>query len=161
MKLLERYEALRERARQEGNTVALSPEFHQTLAAHKALLETARPLRARAATFAPLLERRGGIMAGDLDALAALYQRAARYRRSAVASHARAGGETDAGKAQREREYVLQAQREADARRIILAAEVQAQRQREREPHAGSVNRLGIHIVGTNGLGCPRGSGKV
>ena len=26
---------------------------------------------------------------------------------------------------------------------------------------ASSVNRLGIHIVGTNGLGCPRGSGKV
>ena len=102
---------LRERARREGNTVALSPEFRQTLAEHKALLETARPLRARAATFGPLLERRGGIKAGDLDELAALYQRAARYRRSAVASHARSPGD-----AQREREHALQRQREREAK---------------------------------------------
>ena len=90
-------------------------------------------VRAVATSRGELLERRGGIKAGDLDELAALYQRAARYRRSAVASHARAPG--DAGEAQREREHALQAQREADARRI-LAAEVQAQRQREREAKA-------------------------
>ena len=65
-----------------------------------------------------------------MDELAALYQRAARYRRSAVASHARSPGD-----AQREREHALQRQREAGARRI-LAAEVQAQRQREREAKA-------------------------
>ena len=64
-------------------------------------------MRARAATFGPLLERRGGIKAGDLEALAALYQRAVRYRRSAVARHARSPG--DAGEAQRKREAKAQA----------------------------------------------------
>ena len=120
--LLERYEGLRERERQEGNTVALTPEFRQTLTEHKALLETARPLRARAATLQPLLERRGRIKAGDLDELEALYQRAARYRRSAVASRARSPEAVE--EARRRRGAEAQAQREAEAE-----AQTQAQRQ--------------------------------
>ena len=82
--VLASWDGLRERSRAEGDVVALSPAYRETLDRHAALLRQAEPFRARPEAFAPLLAERARIGRGDLDEFQALHERARRHRRSAV-----------------------------------------------------------------------------
>ena len=81
------WEALRMRARAEGDVVALSPAFRETLDRHAVLLKQAAPFRAKPRTFNRLLAERAGIGRNELDAFEELHDRASRHRRVAVMRH--------------------------------------------------------------------------
>ena len=78
------WDALRERSRADGDAVALSPAYRETLDRHAALLRQAEPFRAHPAAFAPLLAERARIGRGDLDDFEQLHERARRHRRAAT-----------------------------------------------------------------------------
>ena len=82
--VLAAWDALRERTRVDGDTVALGREFGETLARHAALLKQAGTFRARPDEYAALLAERGGIGRRDLDAFEQLHARARRHRRAAT-----------------------------------------------------------------------------
>ena len=82
--VLAAWNQLRERVRDEGNAVALSPAFRQTLDRHGALMKQVASFRARAKTFDRLLAGRAGIGGNDLDAFEQLHERARRHRRAAT-----------------------------------------------------------------------------
>ena len=82
--VLAAWDALRERARDEGDAVALGREFQETLTRHAALLKQAGTFRARPDEYAALLAERGGIGRRDLDAFEQLHARARRHRRAAT-----------------------------------------------------------------------------
>ena len=81
------YDDLRERTRIEGDTVALSGAFQETLTRHAVLLKQAEAFRARPDDFASLLVQRGSIARRDLDAFEELHARARRHRRAATMRH--------------------------------------------------------------------------
>ena len=83
-KVLAAYDDLRERTRTQGDTVALSGAFRETLSRHTTLLKQATAFRARPDDFASLLAQRGGIGCKDLDAFEELHTRARRHRRAAT-----------------------------------------------------------------------------
>ena len=83
-RFLAAWDALRERTRAEGDTVALGREFRETLARHAALLRQAGTFRARPDEYASLLAERGVIGRRDLDAFEQLHARARRHRRAAT-----------------------------------------------------------------------------
>ena len=85
--VLAAYDDLRERTRIEGDDVALSGAYRETLTRHAVLLKQAEPFRARPGDFASLLSERGGIARKDLDAFEDLYARARRHRRAATMRH--------------------------------------------------------------------------
>ena len=78
------------RTRAEGDAVALSPDFRETLDRHAVLLKQAAPFRARPRTFDRLLGERAGIGQQDLDAFEVLHARAGTYRRSTALKAAQA-----------------------------------------------------------------------
>ena len=80
--VLAAWEVLRMRTRAEGDAVALSPAFRETLDRHSVLLKQAAPFRAKPRTFNRLLAERAGIGQQDLDAFEALHARAGTYWRS-------------------------------------------------------------------------------
>ncbi|MDD9990802.1 MAG: relaxase domain-containing protein, partial [Rhodospirillales bacterium] len=80
---------LRARARDEGEAVALSPAFRETLDRHGALLKQAASFGARPRTFERLLSERAGIGEGELRELREVHARAGSYLRSAAARTAR------------------------------------------------------------------------
>ncbi len=82
--VLAAWDALRERTRVEGDTVALGREFRETLARHAGLLEQAGTFRARPDEYAALLAGNGGIGRRDLDAFEQLHAKARRHRRAAT-----------------------------------------------------------------------------
>ena len=82
--ILAAWDALRERTRVEGDSVALGREFGETLTRHAALLKQAGTFRARPDEYAALLAERGGIGRRDLDAFEQLHARARRHRRAAT-----------------------------------------------------------------------------
>ena len=82
--VLAAWDALRERTRVEGDAVALSGEFGETLARHGALLRQAGTFRARPDEYAALLAESGGIGRRDLDAFQQLHAKARRHRRAAT-----------------------------------------------------------------------------
>ena len=84
------WDELRMRTRAEGDGVALSPAFRETLDRHSVLLKQATPFRARPRTFERLLAERAGIARQDLDAFEALHARAGTYRRSTALKAAQA-----------------------------------------------------------------------
>ena len=84
------WDELRMRTRAEGDGVALSPAFRETLDRHAVLLKQAAPFRARPRTFDRLLAERAGIGRQDLDAFEALHARAGTYRRSTALKAAQA-----------------------------------------------------------------------
>ena len=88
--VLAAWEVLRERTRAEGDAVALSPAFRETLDRHAVLLKQAAPFRAKPRTFNRLLAERAGIGRQDLDAFEALHARAGTYWRSAALKAAQA-----------------------------------------------------------------------
>ena len=85
--VLAAYDDLRERTRIEGDDVALSGAYRETLTRHAVLLKQAETFRARPGDFAPLLSERGGIARKDLDAFEDLHARARRHRRAAMMRH--------------------------------------------------------------------------
>ena len=90
------WDELRERTRADGDAVALSDPYRETLVRHAALLGQAEPFRARPEAFASLLAERARIGRSDLDDFAALHERARRHRRAATMRQVhRAGRETE------------------------------------------------------------------
>ena len=85
--VLAAYDDLRERTRAEGDSIALSGAFQETLTRHAVLLKQAEIFRARPGDFASLLAQRGGIGRKDLDAFEDLHTRARRHRRAATMRH--------------------------------------------------------------------------
>ena len=85
--VLAAYDDLRERTRIEGDAVALSRAYRETLTRHAVLLKQAAAFRARPDDFASLLSERGGIARKDLDAFGDLHARARRHRRAATMRH--------------------------------------------------------------------------
>ena len=82
--VLATYDELRERTRAEGDSVALSGAYRETLTRHAVLLKQAAAFRARPDDFTSLLAERGGIGRKDLDAFEDLHTRARRHRRAAT-----------------------------------------------------------------------------
>ena len=89
--VLAAWDELRERTRQEGDAVALSPAFRETLDRHGALMKQAASFRAHPQTFERLLADRAGIGQGEIEEFGKVYARAGSYRRAAAAraAHAR------------------------------------------------------------------------
>ena len=85
--VLAAYDDLRERTRVEGDAVALSGAYRETLTRHAVLQKQAAAFRARPDDFASLLAERGGIARKDLDAFEELHARARRHRRAATMRH--------------------------------------------------------------------------
>ena len=79
------WDELRARARNEGEAVALSPAFRETLDRHGALMRQAASFRARPRTFERLLSERAGIGQGELRELRDVHARAGSYLRSVTA----------------------------------------------------------------------------
>ncbi|MCY4478435.1 MAG: hypothetical protein OXB97_00905, partial [Rhodospirillales bacterium] len=78
------WDELRERTRADGDAVALSDPYRETLNRHAALLRQADPFRARPEAFASLLAERARIGRGDLEEFKTLHERARRHRRAAT-----------------------------------------------------------------------------
>ena len=85
--VLAAYDDLCERARSQGDAVALSGTFRETLTRHAVLLKQAETFRARSDIFASLLAEREDISRKDLDAFEDLHARARRHRRTATMRH--------------------------------------------------------------------------
>ena len=81
---------LRARTRNEGDAVALSPAFRETLDRHRALMKRAETFRARPQMYERLLAERAGIGDSELEELREVHTRAGRYLRSVKASTAHA-----------------------------------------------------------------------
>ena len=88
--VLAAWDELRERSRQEGDAVALSPAFRQTLDRHGALMKQAASFGARPQTFDRLLAERAGIGESELRELRDVHARAGSYLRSVTARSAHA-----------------------------------------------------------------------
>ncbi len=100
------WDALRARVRDEGEAVALSPAFRETLDRHGALMKQAASFTARPRTFERLLSERAGIGDGELRELREVHARAGSYLRSAAAraAHARQNTEGASEQARRDAE---------------------------------------------------------
>ncbi|MCY4408627.1 MAG: hypothetical protein OXC15_19840, partial [Rhodospirillaceae bacterium] len=79
------WDELRRRARDEGDAVALSPAFRETLDRHGALMKQAASFRARPQVFERLLAERAGIGDSEIEELRKQHARAGRYLRSMTA----------------------------------------------------------------------------
>ena len=79
------WDELRKRARAEGEAVALSPAFRETLDRHRALMKQAASFRARPQVFERLLAERAGIGEAEIGELRNQHARAGSYLRSAAA----------------------------------------------------------------------------
>ena len=88
--VLAAWNELRERVRDEGDAVALSPTFRKTLDRHDALMKQAQMFRARPQVFEHLLDERADIGGHELAELGEIHLRAGRHLRSVKAkvSHA-------------------------------------------------------------------------
>ena len=85
--VLAAWDELRARTHEEGEAVALSPTFRETLDRHAVLLKQAASFRARPEALASLLAERGGIGREELQEFKALHDHAHRYRRAALMRH--------------------------------------------------------------------------
>ena len=88
--VLAAWDELRERTRDEGDAVALSPAFRETLDRHGALMKQVASFRSRPRTFERLLAERAGIGQGELEKLREVHARASRHLRSVSARTASA-----------------------------------------------------------------------
>ena len=88
--VLAAWDELRERTRDEGDTVALSTAFRETLDRHCALMKQVSAFRGRPRTFERLLAERAGIRKGEIEELREVHARASKYMRSAASKAAHA-----------------------------------------------------------------------
>ena len=90
VEVLAAWDELRERARDEGDAVALSPAFRETLDRHGALMKQAQIFRARPQVFERLLAERAGVGEREIEGLGEVHARAGSYLRSVKAKTAHA-----------------------------------------------------------------------
>ena len=119
--VIEAWDELRQRTRNEGDAVALSPAFRETLDRHGALMKQARTFRARPQVFERLLAERAGIGQGEIEELRNQHARAGKYLRSATARAAHRARQ-DAKRREEPREEAQIAETIA-AETVALAAE--------------------------------------
>ena len=86
--VLAAWDELRERTRDEGDAVALSPAFRETLDRHGALMKQAASFKARPQVFERLLAERAGIGEAEIKELRNQHAHAGRYLRSVTAKTA-------------------------------------------------------------------------
>ena len=103
------WDNLRARVRDEGEAVALSPAFRETLDRHGALMKQAASFRARprvpgTRVFERLLSERAGVGDGELQELRDVHARAGSYLRSVTARAARARQKTEGASEQARRD---------------------------------------------------------
>ena len=79
------WDELRQKVRDQGDVVALSPTFRETLDRHGALMKQAASFRARPQVFERLLTERAGIGQGEIEELRNQHARAGKYLRSVSA----------------------------------------------------------------------------
>ena len=79
------WDELRQRARNEGDAVALTPAFRQTLDRHGALMKQAASFGAKPQVFERLLAERAGVDQAEIQELRKQHARAGRYLRSVTA----------------------------------------------------------------------------
>ena len=79
------WDELRQRARNQGDAVAFSPDFRETLDRHGALIKQARTFRAKPQVFERLLAERAGIGQGEIEEFRKQHARAGKYLRSVTA----------------------------------------------------------------------------
>ena len=91
--VLAEWDELRERTRSEGDAVALSPAFRETLNRHAALMKQARMFRTRPQVYERLLAERAGIGRREFEELGEVHARAGSYLRSVNARTASAARE--------------------------------------------------------------------
>ncbi|MDE0386205.1 MAG: relaxase domain-containing protein [Defluviicoccus sp.] len=104
------WDDLRRRARAEGDAVALSPAFRETLDRHGALMKQAASFRRRPQVFERLLAERAGIGQGEIEEFRRQHARAGKYLRSVSARAAhRARQDTQRQDAQREEAQIAEA----------------------------------------------------
>ena len=136
------WEGLRARVRDEGEAVALSPAFRQTLDRHGALMRQAASFRARPRVFERLLSERAGIGEGQLQELRDVHARAGSYLRSAAAraAHARRDAEAESEQARRDGEQAPEpSQPSASAAEIAFPDPPAAQTSRDTGADAAPV----------------------
>ena len=107
--VLAAWDALRERTRADGDAVALSPAFRETLDRHGALMKQARLFRARPQVFERLLAERAGIGEGDMQELREVHVRASKHLRSVSARTASAARQAAEPEEARTKTVVLDA----------------------------------------------------
>ena len=100
------WDDLRLRARAEGNAVALSPAFRETLDRHGALMKQAASFRRRPQVFERLLAERTGIGRGEIEEFRKQHARAGKYLRSVTARAAHRARQ-DAKRQDAERQEVV------------------------------------------------------
>ena len=101
--VLAAWDGLRARARDQGDAVALSPAFRETLDRHGALMKQAASFTARPQVFERLLSERAGIAQAELQELRDVHARAGSYLRSAAARAAHAARRDTEAESERER----------------------------------------------------------
>ena len=83
--VMEAWDQLRGKVRDQGDAVALSPAFRETLDRHGALMKQAASFRRRPQVFERLLAERAGIGRGEIEEIRKQHARAGKYLRSATA----------------------------------------------------------------------------
>ena len=83
--ILEAWDELRQKVRDQGETVALSPAFRETLDRHGALMKQAASFRRRPQVFERLLTERAGVGQAEIEEFRKQHARAGKYLRSATA----------------------------------------------------------------------------
>ena len=83
--VMEAWDELRQKVRDQGDAVALSPAFHETLDRHGALMKQAASFRRRPQVFERLLAERAGIGQGEIEEFRKQHARAGKYLRSVSA----------------------------------------------------------------------------
>ena len=101
--VLAAWDGLRARARDQGDAVALSPAFRETLDRHGALMKQAASFTARPQVFERLLSERAGIAQAELQELRDVHARAGSYLRSAAARATHAARRDAEAESERER----------------------------------------------------------
>ena len=127
--VLAAWDELRERARDQGDAVALSPAFRETLDRHGELMKQARLFRARPQVFKRLLADRAGIGDREIEELGEVHARAGSYRRSVAGKAARAR-QTDAEQSQ----HLAQAEAPVETPARSPEPVAEARQSGEREP---------------------------
>ena len=85
IEVMKAWDELRRRARAEGDAVALSLAFRETLDRHGALMKQAASFGAKPQLFERLLAERAGIGHGEIEEFRKQHSRAGKYLRSATA----------------------------------------------------------------------------
>ena len=83
--VMEAWDELRQKVRDQGDAVALSPAFRETLDRHGALMKQAASFRRRPQVFERLLAERAGIGKGEIEEFRRQHTRAGKYLRSVSA----------------------------------------------------------------------------